>query len=378
MYVQGPEKKHPTSEAVNQLIGKMTADDDWFPGKIYGSLGGRPSALSETNKAIVAGSAMAMKERGIEPTYALIIAHCPNASINPATGEPVSKQVVYDIFENRCYDIDPDTPWSHQKRLAKAAVLPQDVPKRVAFGNYMLSLNHTPYWYWRHVVWTDICNSVLPTTIRKANAQALAQKAGSGWMSSDAKRELANMRGKKQDLVLAGKECLRVYWMPVLAQGKLHLEILGSWFPGDHINGMATFVHKLKVSINLRFRSQQPETVFVDLGGGFYQGGNITHEFKTALRMHNLKAFHGDDASIQPGQSGDLWLHETAVSWVRQRLRLTLPQEPWNETEEAFEERLKAAAAWVNNNHDVEGLCKEMPSRMHDLVHVAKGGRLNK
>ena len=128
---------------------KMSDDDDWFPGKVYGSLGGRPSAVSETNKSLVATSAMAMKERGIEPTYALIIAQCPNATINPQTGEPVSKQVVYDILESRCYDIDPGAPWSHQKRLAKTAVLPQDVPKRLVSGRHMLSLRHTALWYWR-------------------------------------------------------------------------------------------------------------------------------------------------------------------------------------------------------------------------------------
>eukprot|EP00973_Karenia_brevis_P023142 3187111-Karenia_brevis.AAC.1 len=71
----------------------------------------------------------------------------------------------------------------------------------------MLSLKHTSHWYWRHVVWTDICNSVLPTTIRKANTQALGHKAGSGWMSKKTKHEPVNMRGKKQELLLAGKEC---------------------------------------------------------------------------------------------------------------------------------------------------------------------------
>ena len=55
-----------------------------------------------------------------------------------------------------------------------------------------------------------------------------------------------------------------------------------------------------------------------------------------------------------------------------------MPQEPWNEKEEAFEGRLKAAATWVNDHHDVEGLCKQMPRRMHDLVHVTKGATLHK
>ena len=180
VHVQGPDRENPTSAAIGNLLKKMDEDEEWFPGKVYGSLGGRPSVITETNKAVVAASAMAMKERGVEPTYALIIAHCPNASINPNTGEPVTKQVVYDILESRCYDIDPEAPWSHQKRLAQNVVLPQDIPKRVAFGRHMLSLRHTPLWYWKHVVWTDVCNSVLPTTLRKAHAQALAQRGGSG------------------------------------------------------------------------------------------------------------------------------------------------------------------------------------------------------
>ena len=141
---------------------------------------------------------------------------------------------------------------------------------------------------------------------------------------------------------------------------------------------MPAFVHKLRSYINARFRSQQPETVFVDLGNGFYQSGAITMEFKHALRDHGLKPFHGDDASVQPARSGDLWPHETAVSWVRQRLRATLPPEPWHEAESDFEARLKAAAAWVNDHHDAEGLCKQMPRRMHDLVCVARGARLSK
>ena len=379
VYVQGPDNQHPTSEGIAKLIKKMTNDADWFPGKVYGSLGGRPGVVSETNRSVVAHSTMAMKERGIQPTYALIIAQCPNATINPNTGEPVSKQVVYDILESRCYDIDPDLPWSHRKRINKAALLPQEIERRLAFGNHMLSLRLTPSWYFKHVLWTDICNSVMPTTLRKANMQALAQKGGSGWISEGAQHESYNRRGRKEDLVLGGKECIRVFWMPILAQGKLHLEILGSRFPGDHVSGMAYFVHKIRAAINVRFHGAQPDTVFVDRGGGFYNGvGGITAEFKEALRLNRLKSFHGDDASIQPGRSGDLWLHETAIAWVRNRLRHTLPQEPWSETEEQLESRLKAAAEYVNAHYDVAGLCREMPTRMWDLVEKAQGDKLKK
>ena len=144
---------------------------------------------------------------------------------------------------------------------------------------------------------------------------------------------------------------------------------------------MRTFVQKLRAAVNTRFRSDiaRPDIVFVDRGGGFYNGtSKITTEFAGALRANGFKAFHGDDASIQPGRSGDLWLHETAVSWVRERLKRSLPKDPWTETEEQFAKRLKTAAENVNANHDVEGLCREMPDRMHKLAHETKGDRLRK
>ena len=101
VYVQGHPKKHPSREAISQLLNRMEEDEDWFPGKVCGS--GRPTQIPEANKASMARSAMAMKERGIEPTYALVIAQCPNATMNPMTGEPVCKGVSYNIFESRCY-----------------------------------------------------------------------------------------------------------------------------------------------------------------------------------------------------------------------------------------------------------------------------------
>ena len=58
------------------------------------------------------------------------------------------------------------------------------------------------------------------------------------------------------------------------------------------------------------------------------------------------------------------------MSWVRERLKRTLPREPWREREEQFAKRLKTAAEHVNARFDVRGLCKEMPERMRLLVHA--------
>ena len=381
LYVEGRTRQHPSEAAVTQFFDKVDKDPDWYPGKIgmSGSLGGRPKVLSGTNQHVIARSAMSLKENGIEPTYPLIIAQCPNAAMNPFTGEAVGKQVVYDVLERLCYDIDPNLPWVHQRRAAKTALSTEDIAKRLSFGRYMVSLHHTPSWYFRRVVFTDICNDVLPLTKKKASDQALARKGGSGWISPGSEAASENLRGRKEDLKLCGSECVRVYWMPILARGKLHLELLGSAFPGDHKSGMCHFVQKLRTAITKRFPNTPPDIVFVDRGGGFYDGtGAATAEFKWALRNNQLKAFHGDDASVQPGRSGDLWPHETAVSWTRQRMKRTLPKEPWNESEEDFGKRLKLAQNYVNANYDVDSLCLEMPERMRSLVHDTKGDKLSK
>ena len=60
------------------------------------------------------------------------------------------------------------------------------------------------------------------------------------------------------------------------------------------------------------------------------------------------------------------------------KIRVTVPPEPWTESVDDYEGRRKAAATWVNDHHNVDGLCKEMPQRMHDLVYVTRGGRLDR
>ena len=44
------------------------------------------------------------------------------------------------------------------------------------WGEWMRGLNHQGAWYYRRLVWTDICNKILPLSEPKANEQALARK----------------------------------------------------------------------------------------------------------------------------------------------------------------------------------------------------------
>ena len=85
----------------------------------------------------------------------------------------------------------------------------------------------------------------------------------------------------------------------------------------------------------------------------------------------------GDDEALQPGALHEGRLHETAVAWCRYKLARCLPARPWLETPEEYRTRLKGAVAEVNGTHDVDGLCKELPARVAQLI-LEEGGRLAK
>ena len=92
-----------------------------------------------------------------------------------------------------------------------------------------------------------------------------------------------------------GKESERVYWMPLLSHGKLHVELLGSTSPGDKVEGMSDFVQKLNKALCLRLpnNTDRHRIALVDRGESFYKSnGKITHGFVTALRKQGLTAFN--------------------------------------------------------------------------------------
>ena len=70
-------------------------------------------------------------------------------------------------------------------------------------------------------------------------------------------------------------------------------------------------------------------------------------------------------------------LHETAVSWIRTRLRKTVPKRPWEETAANYDKRLKLTAAYINEKHEVANLNLELPIRVAAIAK-ARGGRIQK
>ena len=372
---------HPTGAAVYKLISKIDADDDWYPGKVYGDVGGRPAALSTVDRRSIKRSAEAMKQEGLEPTYNLIVARCPNATRNPETGEPVDKKVVYHVLSTECYDDGAEHPWEHDTRLQKTALSEWAMQKRLAWALHLRDeLGHSDAWYYRHVVWTDFCYSLIPLNEEMAQKQALARKGKKGWVSPDCKEYDVNLRGHQGPLKQNSWGVMKIWWFPLLTRGKLHTELLPSDFAGERPENVAILVDKIPAIVNARFPGQnKPRVVMSDRGPAFYHtgSGQITPEYKAALQSNGLRPMMGDDARVQSGDSQEVMLHETAVAWLRRRLALTLPAKPWLETREEFGSRLKQCAQHVNDTYDVESLCRDFPQRIDELIE-REGNRLRK
>ena len=374
-YIAGKLKKKgggsPSSSAVFQFLAKVDADDDWFPGKAnYDDVGVGP-VMTAQQRAALARCAMTMKKNRIEPTYAKVIAACPKAALNPKTKRPFSKSTVYLIFQEDCYDEAPFLPWVCKARFSKTALTHEMMERRLKFADYVSALRRNNAWFFNNLVWTDLCNSIIPLSEKKANEMALARKANKGWTSPGSEMSSDNSKGHAEALKQKSWNTMRIWWFPMLTRGKLHVDIFDDSFPGETPQGAADLVAKVRSALNVRFQSSAsiPSVVFTDRGRGFYlpNSGAITKEYNQALDDNGLQAFMGDSAVRQPGSMQDFLLHETAVSWLRHRLAQSTPMKCWEETRQEYGRRLKRCCEEVNNDLDVEGLCRQLPKRLKML-----------
>ena len=174
----------PSAPAIWQLFGRIDADAEWYPGKRTQEKYGPKPLLSAAKRSVVAKKAMRIKSSGNEPTYARVVADCSAATLkNPSTGKPVTKKRVYDIFRKECFDEGAEHPWKHTAPYSRVALTEGMMLKRKVFASFVSAWGHTGLRFNNRVVWTDICNSILPRTEKKASAQALARKGPRGWGS---------------------------------------------------------------------------------------------------------------------------------------------------------------------------------------------------
>ena len=63
--------------------------------------------------------------------------------------------------------------------------------------------------------------------------QVIARKGRKGWGSKKTKKKSKNLRGDTGPIKQNQWGTIKVWWAPVLARGKLHIEVLGTDFPGE-------------------------------------------------------------------------------------------------------------------------------------------------
>ena len=378
-----PSGDHPTPAAVLQFFMKTDEDTDWFPGKTSEAKRGPKRVLDEGSKksAVIRAAKRISKEEG-EVTYSAMVSACPNAMINPATGEPVDKKALFTLFREEIYDDpnDPDDKWDHRARLSREALDSDQIQKRWEWAKWMTAQALTASWFFANVVWCDLCCSILPKTHKKAVEQARARKAGKFWGSKCSQEHSSTLRGPKRAIKMKSTDTRKVWFVPILTRGRLFLELLPGRFPGETEEGAALMVAKVRAVLNVRFPGgDAPKVLFTDRGNGFYESGSgkITSGYQDALRIHRLKAFMKADASMQLGSLQELMLHETAMAWVRYRLKKTVPKVPWEETVEEYGARLKEVASYIERQYDVTGLCRALPKRVTMLCET-EGDRLPK
>ena len=108
-------------------------------------------------------------------------------------------------------------------------------------------------WYYQNVVWTDLCNSILPTSEQMANEQALARKGKKGWCSDGSELASVNLHGRQEVLKQRSWNTQRAWWAPILTRGKLQMAIFDEIFPGEHTDGASILVPKLLAAVSVRF-----------------------------------------------------------------------------------------------------------------------------
>ena len=373
-YLRG-EKSHPAHSSVKEFFEKVDADRHWFPGKHSGTKRGPEPVLTAQKRSRIAASAMSQKAEGHEPDAAVTIVRCPVATLNPNTQRPFCEKTIRKVFLEDCYDFDPDFPWKLQRPLQKM-FLPDDIKDhRLTMSRYILE--HTlhgedPSWWLRNVVWIDPCASILPRSRKQYDKMRRAELRDRKRLISDDAREYSrNLKGPRESLKQASWDAERVSWMVVLARGKVAMQIL----PEDWTltaEGMVAAIKGLTSTLRrmLGANGRLPRTLFTDRGTGMYiPAGQACSAFAEAVADEGFRLYWGADAVRQSPDMGDMLLHETAVSWIRARLRREKPEvHPWLESREQWSARAQRVLRNINMEYDVDGLCRAFPARLHNCV----------
>ena len=180
----------------------------------------------------------------------------------------------------------------------------------------------------------------------------------------------------------------RVFFFVALTRGVFGAKVFieKGAFPGETPEGARLLVSNLPALLKkmLGPGAKLPRIIFSDRGPGFFhrKWGTITSDYDFACREGGFRPWAGTNSKkglrAQPRDSGDVLLHETAISWLRREEEKARPLKPWEETPGDLDKRLQRVLKRINKEFDVCGLCMQLPSRLQSLVDVTHGDRLAK
>ena len=374
---------HPSKQAIAALHGSTKKDKHWYPGKVKpdAKKRGPKNKFGKAQKHVVANHAMALKKAGVEPTVAAVIARCPRAATNPATGEAFTSPTITKVFKTMCYDVMPAKPWAFSSPYQKTALPNALIDQRLAWAKEIQRLGKSPIWYLNNCIWMDPCNTVIPAAKRTVfDQQQKAMGRHKRWISSDARQYSRNLKAA----AYAGKQKQwadkRMWWFVILTRGRVFLKMMPTdWEQTGY--GMAEFVDELPALLEggLTQNKTLPKVIVTDRGPGLYQAasGTIVAAYKEALSENGFKPFAGDEAKWQPPDVPDVLLHETVVAWVRAFFKKHPFKTVSNvrDNQKVFAKLLKQCEAHINAHYEVTALCKSFPRRIAELI-AARGDRL--
>jgi len=366
---------HPSQPSVSDLLAEISSDPSWYPGKSVeeGDKPGPKPKFTPQNQQAVANAAMALKRRGEEPSAKEVVLLCPNAAMNPDTGEPFTDKYIYRVFHTRCFDENGNAPWEQRYPLNKTALSPEMQALRASWARFQKRLDHCPGWWMRHVIFFDPCSTILSNRKRAAfDEQQASYGKGKRWQSPDCARRSRNLRGSPYANKQKQGGDRRVWWFVVMIRGHVHFEVMGhEWTQTGE--GIAEFVGRLEGLCERYVEKGDnfPRILFSDRGPGIYQSttGHIVGEFYEALKEFGFRAYSGTDASKQPADMPDVFPHETAVAWARTNMKKhRIPKGGLDDMEATLRKTLAECAAHIEKNYDSEGLHMAFPERIDKLI----------
>lgn len=323
---------------------------------------------------------MAMARRGEEVTVEAVQARAQRACTNPDTGEVFDKACVLKVFRTMCHDGDPTDTWDLHVCSHKTALEPRLLPLRLAWAKRTLNWCDDKGWYYRHCVWFDPCNTIVPKGPRTAFNQRQAGKRRKVWSSKGALTSNDKLSPSKQASKQKSSSDERVWWFVVLTRGVVRLKAMDKdWEQTGY--GMARFVDGLGDVLNqmLGADAAKPRWCITDKGPGFYNSlnGEIVEAYHTSLVRNGFRPFAGVDGASQPADLADFFLHETVVAWIRKWFK----KHPFKAVENVqtnynlFLSRLQECERHINENYAVDSLCRDTVMRLEKL-RDKKGARM--